>query len=87
MFNTYPEDFFLLSRQIRMRKIDEYIMSVSITSNPHKDADSQKEFIEDLMSQRRFYRGEDEAALKLDVAAFDKFRQQMQNESISIKAK
>jgi len=87
MFNTYPEDFFLLQRQIKMRKIDEYLMDIAIVANPHREGDDAKEFVENLMSERRWYRGDEDAEAELDTAAFEQFRNTMQNESKSIKAK
>lgn len=87
MYRTYPEDFFLLQRQIKMRKVDDYLMSASIIANPHKKESDAKEFVEGLLSQRRFYRGEEEVPDKLDIAAFNKFREDLQNESMMIKAK
>lgn len=87
MYNTYPEDFFLLQRQIRMRKIDNYLMDAAIVANPHKEQEPQKEFIEGLLQQRRFFRGIEEAPEELDVAAFEQFRDSMQKQSIHIKVK
>lgn len=86
MYDTYPEDFFRLQRQIRMRKIDSYLMDVAIVANPHKGEDS-KEFVEALMKERRFFRGIEEIPDQLDIAAFNKFREDMKKESIHIKAR
>lgn len=87
LYKTYPEDFFLLQRQIKMRKVDEYLMETSIIANPHKNEDDAKEFIEGLMKQRRWYRGDPAEDAELDVAAFDKLRNDIQKHSIMIKAK
>lgn len=70
-----------------MRKIDEHLMSTAIAANPFKDAASEKEFVENLLGQRRFYRGEVEVAEILDVAAFESFRDTINNGSKLIKAK
>lgn len=77
----------MLQRQIRMRKLDEYIMQVAIIANPHKKSEQQKEFVEDLLSQRRFMRREPEAPAVLDVAAFEGFRKGLGKDSNLIKVK
>lgn len=77
----------MLQRQIRMRKIDEYMMQVAIIANPHKEAEPAKEFVEELMNQRRWYRGEPDAPEQLDVTGFEKFKKQLANESKSIGVK
>lgn len=85
--STYPEEFFMLQRQVRMRKTDEYLMDVAIVANPHKNPEDAKEFVEGLLEQRRFYRGEPDAPEQLDVTAFEKMRQQLSKESNLIKVK
>lgn len=83
----YPEDFFLLQRQIRMRKLDTYLMDAAIVANPHKNPEDSKEFIENLLDQRRFMSGEAEVPAETDFAAIDKFKKQLQEESLLVKAK
>lgn len=87
LLNTYPEEFFLLQRQIRARKVDETIAQIQITSHPHKNAEDAQEFVDDLLSRRRFYRGDEPVSEKLDVAAFEKFRQGVTEQSSLIKTK
>lgn len=77
----------MLQRQIRIRKIEEYLMQVAIIANPHKEAEPAKEFVEELMKQRRWYRGEPDAPEQLDVTAFEKFKKQLANDSKSIGVK
>lgn len=84
---VYPDEFFLLQHQISMRKTDEYIMQLQIVSNPHKNPEDAKEFIDMLMGQRRFYRHENEVPVKLDVTAFENMRKQLGKESNLIKVK
>lgn len=87
LYKVYPEDFFLLQRQIKMRHIDNYLMEASIIANPYKSADDAKEFIESLMKERRWYRGDPDQEAALDVGAFERFREQMKQDSHLIKAK
>lgn len=87
MFQTYPEDFFLLQKQIKARKVDEYLMQASIVANPHKSPDDAEDFINELMKQRRWFRGDPDDDAELDLAAFDNFRDLMQKQSKTIKAK
>lgn len=87
MDNTYPEDYFLLQRQIAGRMTDEYLMQSAIVSNPHKEESDQKEFIESLMQQRKRYRSEPLAPVETDFAAIDALKESMQKQSIFIKAK
>lgn len=84
---TYPDEFFLLQRQIRMRRTDEYLMDIAIAANPHKNPEDAKDFVETLLEQRRFYRGEPDAPEQLDVGAFEKMRQQLSKDSNLIKVK
>lgn len=87
MHDTFPEEFFLLQRQVRARKVDEALMQIAIVANPHKNPDDAKEFVDDLLSRQRFFRGEPEVSEKLDVGAFEKFRQATMEHSNLIKAK
>lgn len=54
--HTYPEDFFLLSRQIKLRKIDEYLINVNIAAAPTAE---DRTFVEELVQTRRFMQYED----------------------------
>jgi hypothetical protein len=82
MYKTYPEDFFLLQRQIRMRKVDEALMQIAIVSNPHlEDRDQAADFVNTLMDQRRFMRGEEIKSAELDTEAFEAFRGGIQKDS------
>jgi ABC-type uncharacterized transport system YnjBCD substrate-binding protein len=83
----YPEDFFLLQRQIQMRKLDNYLMDAAIVSNPHKKPEDAKEFIEGLLEQRRFMSGEPDVPAETDFAALDAFKKQLQEDSLLVKAK
>lgn len=77
----------MLTRQIRLRKVDEYIIQTSIASNPHKEAEAQKKFIEDLIDQRRSLRPEPELPETLDVETFNRFRKDLVGDSNLIKVK
>ncbi len=70
-----------------MRKTDEYIMQLAIITNPHIEEAKRKEFVDGLMNERRYMRGEPEAPTELDVAMFEKFRTNMSKESLNIKVK
>jgi polyhydroxyalkanoate synthesis regulator phasin len=87
LHDTYPEEFFLLQRQMRARKVDEALQELAIASNPHKNPEDAKEFVDDLLSRRRFYRGEADAPEQLDVTAFEKFRKSVTEQSSLVKAK
>lgn len=87
MNNTYPEDFFLLQRQIVARKLDENLMQAAIVGNPHQEKDAQEEFINTLLKQRRFYRPEDEPPVETDFEGIKAFKQLVQKESRVLKAK
>ncbi len=77
----------MLQRQIRMRKLDTYLMDAAIVANPHKDPEAAQEFIEGLLNERRFMSGEDEAPAETDFAALDKFKKKLQEDSLLVKAK
>ena len=81
MENVYPVDFFELSRQIKMRNIDEFLMQARIVSNPHVEPETAEEFINDLLDQRAFYRGEDKPSDKLDRAGVEAFKRHVKTES------
>lgn len=87
MQDTYPEELFSLQRQIKARKVDEMLSDLAVAAHPHKNAEDSKEFVDDLLSRRRFYRGEKEAPDKLDVGAFERFRKQVGEESSFVKVK
>jgi hypothetical protein len=87
LFKIYPEDFFLLARQIQMRKLDEHLMQLNIAANPHREASAQQEFINDLLGRHRSMRGEEAANAQLDVAAFEKIRSKLGKESMLVKVK
>lgn len=70
-----------------MRRVDEYLMQTAIVANPHKEADAAKEFVEQLLDQRRFMRGDEDVPEQLDLAGFEAMRKQLANESITIKVK
>lgn len=77
----------MLQRQIRMRTLDRYLMDAAIVANPHKKPEDAQEFIEGLLEQRRFMGGEPEAPAETDFAALDKFKKQLQEDSLLVKAK
>lgn len=85
MHNTYPEDFFLLLRQIRIRKIDEQLTQIAIISNPHREEKDQKEFVEGLVSERRFMSGEEDKPAEMDRAGVEAFKQLIGKKSKMIK--
>lgn len=84
---VYPEDFFLLLRQIRIRKIDIILQDIAVATNPHKEAEEAKKFVEDLIDQQRYMRGEDETPAETDFAAIDRLRNQIKKESLLVKAR
>lgn len=87
MDNTYPEDFFLLQRQINGRVLDDYLMQAAIIANPHKETKDAEEFIDNLLKQRKRYRPEDEAPEETDFAAIQALKDSLSKESNLIKAK
>lgn len=81
MESIYPEDFFLLSRQIKMRNLDEFLMQTRIISHPHGDAEQQEEFMEDMLEQRAWYREEPTERNKLDRTGLSAFKDRVRAES------
>lgn len=67
-----------------MRRLDDYIMQTAIVTNPHKEAEDAKQFVEDLLSNRRFMSGEEERPAELDREALDKFKKQLGQSSSGI---
>ena len=62
-------------------------MDAAIIANPHKSPEDSQEFIETLLDQRRFMSGEDEAPPETDFDAINKFKKQLQENSLLVKAK
>lgn len=85
--STYPEEFFLLSRQIKARHVDDLLAQTAIATQPHKNTEDAKEWVDGLLSQRRFFRGDEPVAETLDVAGFEAFRKMSQEQSKLIRAK
>lgn len=86
MDKLYPEDFFLLNRQITLRKIDEYLSKLQIAMYPHLEKEEDRdELTKDLINQRRFMRGEEKIDEKLDRASLEKFRHELKENSRLIK--
>lgn len=81
MEKVYPEDFFLLSRQIKMRNVDEFLMQARIVANPHAEKETAQEFIDDLMEQRDWFRGNPSTRDKLDRVGLNAFKQQVRQNS------
>lgn len=63
------------------------IDQIAIATHPHRNADDAEEFVENLMSTRRYYRGEDAVPDKLDIAAFNRFKDQVGKQSITLKSR
>lgn len=87
MDDTYPDDFFLLQKQITARRLDDLVMQAAIIANPHKKPEDAQEFIDDLLKQRRYYRGEDDIPPETDFEAIASLKEMMQKQSKVIKAK
>ena len=81
MENIYPEDFFLMSRQIRLRHIDETLLQVRVISHPHIEEEAGKEFIDDLIEQGEWYRGDPRTRDTLDRTGLEGFKQQVRQNS------
>jgi len=81
MSNVYPADFFNLARQIKMRQVDEFLMQARIVSNPHVESESAQEFIEDLLEQRDWYRGDPSQRNKLDRVGMEALKNQVRSVS------
>lgn len=62
-------------------------MDAAIVANPHKEPEAAKDFIEMLVSRRRFMRGEDEAPPELDVEGFLAFKKEFGQTSKMLKIK
>ena len=73
LYKIYPEDFFMLSRQIRIRKLDEHLINIMIAAAPHSE---NKEFIDSLIKTQRFMRGEDPNP-QIDRAGLDSLKQSL----------
>lgn len=67
--------------------LDEHLMHAAIVANPHKEPEDSKEFIDQLLKQRRWYRPEPEAPEETDFATLDALKESLQKESKFIKAK
>lgn len=79
----------MLQRQITARMIDDHLMQAAIVANPHREKDDQEEFVQNLVKQRRWYRGidDDESSDKPDFAALNALKDKMKKESYLVKAK
>lgn len=62
-------------------------MDAAIVANPHKKPEDAEEFVKNLLDQRRFMTGETEAPPETDFAGLDKFKKQLQENSLLVKAK
>ncbi len=66
-----------------MRRIDNLLSQVTVASNPHRDPKDAKKFVDDLLEEQRFMRGEDNTT-ELDRAAVEELRSFMSNKSRNI---
>lgn len=76
-----------MTRQIKARHVDDAIFQTSIATQPHRSPDDAKEWIEGLLGQQRFFRGDEKTSETLDVAAFEAFRSETMRQSKLIIAK
>lgn len=85
LYEVYPEDFFLLARQIRMRKLDNLITQFSVATHPHRETEDQQAFMESLLNEHRFMSGEEAVSEELDIVAFENLRTKLSEKSLFIK--
>lgn len=76
-----------MGEEIAKRLIDDLLMQLRISTNPHLEPAKAEEFLKDLLDRRRAIWGPMEHNDKFDKEAFDALKQTLQNESKSIKVK
>lgn len=67
--------------------IDQALLDLRITTNPHLKEDDQKKMLTDLLDKRRELWGPDLHGPEFDKEAFDLLKQQLKNASKTIKVK
>lgn len=85
LYNTYPEDFFLLQRQINIRKLENYLIQASIIANPHIEPKDAEEFITNINDELSALRGYEEIEPEMDRESVEQFKQFLSKKSKLIK--
>lgn len=75
---VYPDDLIELSKAIRLRVIDDYLIQSRIAANPHMQKDDAEQFITTLVNERRQIEGFDPTENdQLDRAGLANLKAQM----------
>lgn len=77
----------ILSEAITRRLLDQIIMDLRVSSNPHLKPEDQKSFIKELQDRRRSLYGVAENTAPLDKDALEMLKAQLKNNSKAIKVK
>lgn len=78
---VYPDDLIYLSRKIRIRRVDEYLVQARLIANPHMNKEDSRKFIEELISTREEAGGEPEPTPELDREGIANFKRFVKTES------
>lgn len=81
------DEFICLTDQIIKRRIDEYIMQLEITTNPHREKDAANHFVTRLLNQRRAAYGMEDEAPALDKARMLALKEKLAGTSKRIQVK
>lgn len=73
----YPDDVLHLTKNIRLRLIDDYLIQSRIAANPHMEKDAAEEFIESLVDERRELVGFERMEDQLDRVGLANLKEQM----------
>lgn len=76
-----------LSDEIQKRQIDDWLIQVRITTNPHLEPKNARPFVESLLAQRRRLHGDADPQAQLDLDAVKSLKDQLSKESRSIGVK
>lgn len=82
--NVYIDELLFLADKIRVRKAEDYIMHLSIITNPHIQKPSDRKLLWDALKVQTKKVDKDE---KLDKAGFERFKQTIMNTSKQINVK
>lgn len=84
---VYPDDLIYLSRKIRVRRIDDYLMQGRLIANPYIEPSKAGEFMQDLVSTRDSLLDIEPADERLDRTTLARFKNVLRKESNLIKVK
>lgn len=76
---VYPDDVLHITKQIRLRRIDEYLIQSRIAANPHMEQDAAREFIESLVNERSQIVGFEREHDTLDKSGVARLKERLAN--------